>query len=142
MTQESFNLDDLDADVASLTFRVAVVVDIDGNDKSGFVIVSKDSAQYQEAAKQIRIDGLQRSSKRKTLLDTSTVEGATAVAKIIHSNDVALAASVIVDWFGFGNKGAAAAFDKATAVKLLDKFPTWREKVLAALEADANFTAG
>ena len=143
LVQSGFSIDNLDdAANSAATFRVAVIVDADGEDKSGFVIVGKNSPEYQAAARAIRIDGLKRSSKRKSALDTSTDEGAGVVAKAIDANELTLAASVVVDWFGFASNGASAAYSKETAAKLLAKYPTWREKITAALDVDANFIKG
>jgi hypothetical protein len=134
-----FDLDQLDVPMEENLHKVVVVSDIDGNDKCGFYIASKNSAAYQEAARQVRIDGLKRSSKRKTTLDTSTDEGAASVAKLIDANELALVCSVVKDWFGFESKGVAAPFDITTVAKMMVKMPTWREKISAALENESNF---
>ncbi len=141
MTQ-AFNIDQFDTPVEETLFKVGVAADIDGNDTCGFMITSKNSPEYQDAARQIRIDGLKRSSKRKTALDTSTDEGATAVAKMIEENELTLACSVVKDWFGFESAGSPAPFNKATVRKMFTVKPTWREKVTAALESEVNFTKG
>lgn len=134
-----FDLAQLDVQSEEVLHKVAVVSDIDGNDKCGFHIASKNSPEYQEASRQVRIDGLKRSAKRKSALDTSTDEGAGAVAKMIDANELALATSVVKGWFGFETNGVAAPFDKATVSKMFAKMPTWREKVVAALENETNF---
>jgi hypothetical protein len=145
MTQSNgFNLDNLDSiDSEQPTFKVAVILDAEGEDKSGFIIQGKNSPEYQAEARSIRIDSLQKSSKRKTALDASTAEGAGVVANLIDSNDCRLAMSVVTGWFGFvDGTGVDAVFDKATVKKMFAKFPTWREKVSSALEVDANFIKG
>ena len=95
-----FDLDQLDSQTEVL-HKVAVITDIDGNDKSGFFIVGKNSPEYQTAARQARVDGLKRSAKRKAALDTSTDEGADAVAKMIEDSETTLACAVVKGWFGF-----------------------------------------
>lgn len=143
MTQNTqtggFDIGQLDSTTEEVLHKVAVVVDIDGNDKSGFFITSKNSQEYQNAARQVRIDGLKRSAKRKSVLDTSTDEGAGAVAKMIDSNEIALACAVVKDWFGFESNGAPAPFSSVMVAKMFAKMPTWREKVSAALENETNF---
>ena len=143
MTQATtgFDLNQLDV-VEDNLFSVGVVTNIDGNDECGFLIVGKNSPEFQEASRQVRIDGLKRSSKRKTALDTSTDEGAGAVSKIIETNEMTLATSVVKGWFGFKTNGEDAPFDKAIVSKMLTKFPTWKDKITAALENDANFIKG
>ena len=137
--ESGFDLDRLDAPTETVLHKVAVISDIDGNDKCGFFIDSKNCAEYQAATRFIRIDGLKRSAKRKSQLDTSTDEGAGVIAKFIEANEVILATAVVKDWFGFETKGVAATFDKATVSKMFAKYPTWKDKVTAALESDTNF---
>lgn len=140
MTQESMDLNALMADAEqAVTFKVAISQTEDGDDKAGFVILGKDSKEYQAAARAIRIEGLKKSSKRKTSLDTSTDEGAGIVARLIDSNETTLALAVVVDWFGFSSNGAVVSFNKEIVGKLFAKYPTWREAVSAALENNANF---
>jgi hypothetical protein len=138
-TSTGFDIDQLDSETEETLFKLAVISDIDGNDKSGFYIASKNSAEYQQAARQARIDGLKRSSKRKTVLDTSTDEGASAVAKMIESTDILLASSVVKNWFGFESKGLPVPFDKQVVLKMLTKMPTWKDKITTALENETNF---
>jgi hypothetical protein len=135
-----FNLD-MPASQES-TFNVGVIVDADGNDTSGFTIVGKNSSEYQDAARAIRIAGLKRSSKRKNAIDMGTDEGAAIIAKVVEDNELALAMAVVKDWFGFKSGGVTAVFSKDVASGLLVKYPTWREKIAAALEVDANFLKG
>lgn len=134
-----FDLDQLDSKAEAVLHKLTVVSDIDGNDKCGFFIDSKNCDEYQAAAHAIRIDGLKRSSKRKSVLDTTTDEGAGVIAKVIETNEVTLATSVVKDWFGFQTNGVAAVFDKSTVSKMFAKYPTWKDKVTAALENETNF---
>lgn len=143
MTQNTqtggFDIGQLDSMTEEVLHKVVVVSDIDGNDQCGFFITSKNSPEYQSASHKVRVDGLKRSSKRKSMLDTSTDEGAGAVARMIEANEITLACSVVKDWFGFKSNGAPVAFNAATVVKMFEKMPTWREKVSAALEIETNF---
>lgn len=138
----NFDLATLDAPTEQVLHKVAVVSDLDGEDLYGFFIDSKNCPEYQEAARQVRVAGLQRSAKRKTQLDASTPEGATAVAKMIDANENILALSVVKGWFGFKVGGNDAVFDKAVVSKMFSKYPTWKDKVAAALENEANFMKG
>jgi len=135
-----FDLSSLDnTQVSEVTHRVAVVVNADGDDECGFDIVGKNSPEYQAAAQAIRVDGLKRAAKRKSQLDTSTDEGAGAVARTIERNEMSLALAVVKGWFGFKNGGVDAQFDKAVVEKLLVRFPTWKDKITSALEVESNF---
>ena len=134
-----FDLGQLDSINEEVLHKVAVVTDIDGNDVCGFFVASKNSEDFQTASHQIRVDGLKRSSKRKTTLDTTTNEGANAVAKVIETNEMTLACAVVKGWFGFQVNGVDAPFSKESVAKMFSKYPTWKDKVTTALENEANF---
>jgi hypothetical protein len=137
-----FDLSQLDSTEDATLFKVVVISDIDGNDKCGFMIDSKNCAEYREATRLVRIDGLKRSAKRKSALDTSTDEGAGVVAKMIENNEMTLALAVIKGWFGFQSNGVDVPFDKGLVTKMLTKYPTWKDKISAALDNEANFIKG
>ncbi len=121
------------------TFDVVFLQDEDGNPVSGFRIVGKNSPQYQEIDNSLRIEGIMKSSKRSTQLDTSNEDGAGILAKTIKGNERAIALAVTTDWFGFNSEGAARQFDRNIVEKLLVKYPTWVTKINAALDKDKNF---
>jgi hypothetical protein len=141
MTQDNTPSFDLEAnDTTSETaIRVVAAVDADGNDVCGFFVVGKNSAAYQKESQRIRAVALRRASNRKSLSDTSTEAGSVALAKTIDDNELTLATAITVDWFGFARNKMPIAFDRSAASGLLAKYPTWREKIIAAVEADANF---
>jgi hypothetical protein len=121
-------------------FDVAFASDEDGKPVYGFTVVGKNSANYQKASTAIRAAALRRASNRKSALDATTEQGSLAIAETIDKNELALATAVVVGWFGFGSGGQLVDFDAARVGPLLAKHPTWREKISAALEVDANFT--
>lgn len=132
-----FDLDSVP--VSEPTFNVDFAVDEDGKPQYGFTIVGKNSQQYQKATTAIRAAALRRASNRKSQLDAKTEAGSLAVAEVIDKNELTCAAAVVVGWYGFGSGGKLIDFDPARVTPLLVKHPTWREKISAALEADANF---
>lgn len=135
---DAFDLDDLDT-VAAATHRCGVIFDDEGNAKSGFIIVSKNSKECLDAQRKIRVNGIMRSNKRKKDIDATTESGAGVVFDSIAANNRALALGVVVGWFGFNKGGQPAPFDKAMVPAMFDKSPTWQEKVLMDLENEANF---
>jgi hypothetical protein len=135
-----FEIDSLDSDTSNQsTFRVTVREDEDGNPISGFIIVGKNSNEYQTITNSLRQANIQRSSKRSSQIDGSTEEGAAVISKTVVSNEFATAMAVTVGWFGFNAEGAPADFDKVVTEKLLTKFPQWRVRISLALEQDKNF---
>lgn len=125
--------------LAPVTFNVDVMFDEDGNPTLGFVIVGKNSPEYQAESHAVRADGYKKSAVRKTAIDAKTDEGASKLVDAIDSNATRLALSVVTDWYGFTSNGAPVPFDKSLVLAAFKKFPTWEDKVNAALEVDANF---
>lgn len=135
-----FDVENLDNDeLNQIEFKCSVVDDVDGESVSGFIIVGKNSQQYQDANHTIRSSNIKRASKRKTQIDASTDQGAELVSKTVSQNERSTALAVIVGWYGFTKAGVPMEFDKAVVEKMLAKFPQWQNKVIAALDVDANF---
>jgi len=136
----AFELSALDSvDMGQVTHDVALVEDADGNAVVGFKIVGKNSPEYVAANNQVRRENIKRASKRSKAIDASTDDGADAVARTVENNERTVASAVVVGWFGFNLEGSPMNFDKAYVEKLLNKYPTWVQKVSNALENDANF---
>jgi hypothetical protein len=135
-----FDIADLETNNGPVTHKVAVIEDLDGNPVTGFIIVGKNSQEYQEASQAIRIENIKRAAKRKTQIDTSTDLGATVVARTVASNDKTIALAVVVGWFGMLSDGKEIPLDKAVVEKMFTKYPTWQDKVLKELDVEANFT--
>lgn len=134
------DLDEQDKTAAEEPIRVAVAVDDEGNDVCGFFVAGKNSSAYQKESQRIRAAALRRAANRKSVSDTTTEAGSVSLAKTIDANEQSLAAAILVGWFGFGRANVAIEFNRDVAAGLLVKYPTWREKIIAAVEADANFT--
>lgn len=134
-----FDLDTLDA-IQEATYKCGVVFDADGNPLTGFIIASKNSTEYIDAARKIRVNAVMRNHKRKKDVDATTPEGASVVIDGIVQNDRVLALTVVVGWFGFKRGGQPLAFDKSLLPSIFDKAPQWQNAVLVALENEANFT--
>ena len=128
--------------IAEVTFKVGVVKDDDGNDVSGFVIVGKNSQQYQDISKLLRKEGIQQASKRSSAIDASTDDGAAKLIDKLATNETRIAKAIIVDWFGFNQNGTELPFNEDIVSMMLDKMPYWQTLVLSALEKDANFMKG
>jgi hypothetical protein len=127
------------AAVVTKTFNVDVLFDEDGNATAGFVILGKNSPEYQAESHAVRASGYQKAAVRKTAIDTKTEAGASKLVDVIDGNATRLALSVVTGWYGFTSAGAPVPFDKNLVAAAFAKFPTWEDKVSAALEVDANF---
>lgn len=135
-----FDISNLAAiDTAAATHKVDVLFDDDGNVVSGFVILGKNSPEYQAESHAVRAEGYKKSAIRKTAIDVKTDEGSSKLVDNIDSNATRLALSVVTGWYGFTSGGAPVPFNKELVLAMFKKFPTWEDKVNAALEVDSNF---
>ena len=139
-TAQGFDLSLLDSsDVNEVTYKVSVIDTDDGDPVSGFILVGKNSKEYQAEDNAIRIENIKRSAKRKTQIDASTDDGAATLVNLIRANEKRLCLAAIVGWFGFNKDGEEAAFDKSVVDRMLTAYPQWQDKVSATLEKDKNF---
>lgn len=136
---QGFEIESLDQETDQATFKVTVITDSEGAPLSGFIIVGKNSPQYQEAASALRVANIRRASQRKQRIDLTTEEGAKSFDANNRTTEHALALSVVTDWFGVNSEGTPLAFNPAIVEKMFTKYPQWRAMVVAALEVDANF---
>ena len=134
-----FDIATLSAPAERVTFDVPGIFDADGEPVAGTRIVGKNSDEYRKENHALRAEGYKKSAKRKTAIDASTDEGADQLVHVIDDNQKRLALAVAVDWYGFTGNGTPVAFDKALIATAFDKYPTWQERVTAALENDAHF---
>lgn len=137
-----FDIGNLNADVEQVTFDVPFIFNSDGEPETGFKIVGKNSPEYQTAQNAARIEGIKKAGVRKAPLDTSTDTGAETYSRQLAGVESRLSVAVVVGWFGITKDGVDLPFDIDTVKAIFKKYPTWREKVGAALENDANFIKG
>lgn len=136
----SYDLDDILADADKpLSFDVAVISDSDGNPVSGFRIVGRNSDQARAADRAVRIANQKAAANRNKAIDVKTEAGAAKVIDIVDDQNLARAAAVVVDWFGWDTKGVPRPFDAKLMPAILKKKPTWVEKILVAMSEDSNF---
>jgi hypothetical protein len=144
-TTAAYDLDAILGDAEKpITFDVGVIFDDDGNAVSGFRIVSRNSEQAKAAERAVRIENQKAAAKRNKAIDAKTDEGAAKIIDIVDGQNVARAAAVVVDWFGWTKKGAdgsqvARPFDAALVPGILKQKLTWAERILFAMAEDNNF---
>lgn len=137
-TSSGFDLDSL-INSAEATSRVGVAFNDDGDATSGFIIVGKDSDAYRACEQRQQNAGIKRGATKSQRIDGKTDEGAATIGRLMATNMNELAFSVVIDWFGFTKAGAHVAFTADGLSKVFESRPTWRDKVLAALENEDNF---
>lgn len=141
MTTETVDGIDLDnlPQTTELTQRVGVAFDDEGEPTAGFIIVGKDSKQYRDTERRLKVTAIKRQAVKKQRIDTKTDEGAEQFADLMQKNEEELAVAVVVDWFGFKAGGQPAPFSVDGVRKVFKARPSYRDRVNAALENEAGF---
>jgi hypothetical protein len=121
------------------TQRVAVGWDEEGEPQEGFIIVGKDSDEYQRTIAAQRQKAIRRQAVKRTRFDLKTEEGAEQLDNTLRQNEFEVAAAVVVGWFGFTIKGQPAPFVKERVTQMLAVRPSWKDRIIAALEDEAAF---
>ena len=125
------------------SFDVPVVFDDNGEPVAGFKCVGKDSKEYRATQRQQQIRAIKRSSVRANKQpDAKTNEGAAFYLDTGEENTMELAVACVVGLYGFNRGDAPLELTPANVEALFEKRGSWRDKVQAAIEADANFTKG
>lgn len=123
------------------THTVSVLFDDEGEHLAGFEIVGKNSEQYRAAVRETSVGAIKRSVQKNKQIDAKTSEGAQTLFDLGEDRNLAIAMAVVVGLPGFVDQGAPVAATPAFLKTVFGKFPSWQDKVLAALEGDANFLA-
>lgn len=134
-----FDISNLTAPAERVAFKVDLMYDDEDNPIAGYIIVGKNSPEYQAESHAVRADGYKKSAVRKNAIDAKTDDGSSKLVSIIDRNQTRLAVAVVVGWYGFTSAGVEVPLDKALVKSSYEKYPTWQDKVSAALEVDANF---
>lgn len=122
-------------------FVVSVLFDDEGNHKAGFEIVSKNSDQYRDVIRATSVTAIKRSQAKKGQIDGKTDKGAGTLFDLGEDRNQKIAMAVVIGLPGFVSAGQPLPVTGGILKAMFDKFPTWQDKILAALEADANFLA-
>jgi len=129
---------DLSGDNAT-TYDVPFHFDAEGNADAYITVVGKNSQQYKDAERTTTRVALKKSAVRGRPLDMKKDSDAEEFIDQREVTNVAIAAAVTVGWFGLTDKGVEYPFSAANAKALYTKHAVVRDKVLAAVEDQANF---
>lgn len=127
------------SDDNATTYDIPFSFDAEGNVDAGITVVGKNSQQYKDAERATTRAALKKSSVRGRPLDMKKDADAEEFIDQREMTAVALATAVTVGWFGLTNAGAEYAYSPSNAKALYLKNAVVRDKVLAALEEQANF---
>jgi hypothetical protein len=119
---------------------VALIFDEDGNPTDGFKVVGADSDQYQAADRAWKLVNVKKASRAGYGINTKTNEGATELLNQLKKREFVIAKACIVGIYGFTSGGEPALLNDETLEAIFKARPTWRTKVVAAIEAEQVFT--
>jgi hypothetical protein len=126
--------------VEDLTYKVDVVFNEEGEGVSGFEVVGANSKRYQDAVRLSDVGAVKRAHARGRPIDPKSDDGATTLVEGAQKREMAIACACVVAMYGFTAAGAPVEPTPAILRDLFTKRPTWRKKVVAAAESEANFT--
>jgi hypothetical protein len=118
---------------------VSVLFNDDGDHAAGFDIVGKNSDQYRAVIRATSVVAIKRSQTKKQQIDGKTDAGAGQLFDLGEDRNLKIAKAVVVGLPGFVSAGQPLPLTGATLDALFAKFPSWVDKIIAALEVDANF---
>ncbi|MYM81081.1 hypothetical protein GTP44_03785 [Duganella sp. FT50W] len=121
------------------TFTVSTLFNDDGDHAAGLEIVGKNSIQYRDIIRATSVTAIKRSQTKKQQIDGKTDAGAGQLFDLGEDRNLKIAIAVTVGLPGFTTGGQPVPVTEANVRALLTKFPAWVDKVIAALEVDANF---
>jgi hypothetical protein len=129
----------VNAEPVEKTFTVSVLFNEDGDHAAGFEIVGKNSEQYRDIIRATSVVAIKRSQTKKQQIDGKTDAGAGQLFDLGEDRNLKIAKAVVVGLPGFVSRGQPLPVNDANLNALFAKFPSWVDKIIAALEVDANF---
>lgn len=119
---------------------VPLMFDAEGVATDGFKVVGQDSVEYQKVDREFKLAGVKKAARRGRGIDAKTDTGAEELVSVILKRETALILACTKQIYGFTVDGAPAPLDETTFESIFKARPTWKIKVLAAIEEDRSFT--
>jgi hypothetical protein len=113
--------------------------DDDGKVNAAIQVVSKNSQKYKDTERLLSRMALKKSAVRGRPLDLKKDADSDEFLDQREQTNVALAVAVTVGWYGLTSGGQNYEFTAEAAKALYSKNSIVRDKVLAAIEDQANF---
>lgn len=122
-----------------VTYDIPFSFDGDGNTIAAITIVGKNSQQYKDADRRITRVALKKSSVRGRPLDLKKDSDSEEFLDTREATNIGLAVAVTVGWFGLTSGGEEFPFSADAAKTLYTANSVVLNKVLSAVEDQANF---
>lgn len=134
-------------DLKDLTAATAELIDVpllfneEGEPTDGFKVVGANSTEYQEADRQWRVKHVRKAAHRGRQIEAATTQGAQELVAQAARHEFEICKACIKEIYGFTINGAPAPLNEDTLKEIFTKRPTWRVKVVTAIEAENLFTS-
>ncbi len=119
---------------------VPLIFDSEGMPESGVKVIGLDSDQYQAADRKWKLANLKKSARRGRGIDATTDNGANELVDLVAKREMAIALACVVEIYGFTENGAPLPLGESSLEALFKARPSWRSKVVAAIETEQVFT--
>lgn len=135
-------------DIAALEAATTRTFDLkvgerDDGSPVGFRLLGPSSEQYLAAEREVKIFVTKESAARNKRIDVSTDEGAATVVDGGDRSRDLIISRCVVDIFGFTEgEDKPLPFTPENLERILRAMPAWRDTIYAAIENEANFSAG
>ncbi|MFS2047567.1 hypothetical protein ACEN9J_03165 [Variovorax sp. Varisp41] len=107
--------------------------------KVGFRVVGPASDQYQAVDREIQIVNVRDAVKQRATLDLKTDKGAELVVDTGADRRLRIVRACTVGWYGFKDGGQDFPFTPENLDRMLKARPNWVNRLIAAIEDEANF---
>lgn len=119
---------------------VPLMFDKEDNPTDGFKVVGQDSSEYQAVDREYKLAGVKKAARRGRGIDAKTDTGAEELVSVLSKREMALIVACTQELYGFTVDGETAPLTEITFEAIFKARPTWKARVLAAIEEDRSFT--
>lgn len=118
---------------------VPLQFDQEGNPVDGLKVVGADSDEYQAADRVWKVKSVRKTARRGRLIEASTETGAAELIDQVAKRELAICIACTKAIYGFTVGGKPAELTEENLTEIFRRKPTWRFKVLTAIEAEQPF---
>lgn len=132
-------------DLSNLAVKPNDLIDVpllfndDGEPTDGFKVLCSDSPEYQAVDRLYKVNGVKKTARRGRGIDAKTDTGANELIDVLAKREDEILAACIKQIYGFSSGGVPAPLNKDTLDIIFNARPSWRSKVLAAIETEEVF---
>lgn len=131
-----------DLEAQDKPFDLVLQRDADSNATAGLYVQSPNAEDVQDVQNRLIAEGLRKSALRGAPIDLKNEDDAAQHVADSEARKTEVALAAVSGWYGIVRHGEPVAFSRDSLRELFNKRPSWRDRVLAALDNEANFTRG